>query len=562
MRKPVPLRRAEARRPGTPLPVLIEDDAEDAQINRINDLTRAGRANWFGLMAYLAFMLVTVLGVEDADFFIPSRQTDLPLIGVSIPTTSFFLFAPVLGAALYVYLHLIIRKCTEALTAPPPFVRKTAMDPKGVPLENPVLPWLLNDLVLRLRGDGAAKRRPLDALATLTAILLIWLAGPAVLLITWSWSLPAHAEWMSITILIGAAFCIFAGWTSALRLRRGLACAGRDTPNPEADAAEARGHRQRDIWGRVAFLTLLALTLFKTEISVTIFGGISLLARADLAGVTFAELPPGAVNPDTSRHRYRAEWCARQGLKPDVCGHGNGFGAPKFQAEMRRRWCSWHPMPEGADCEAYFTQLDAEFDAEWQDLRRRTIAALAKPDLSGRDLRDADLRNATMPGIDLRDAQMEGAVLFRAQMEGAVLTRAQMEGADLTGAQMEGAVLTGARFQSANWAWANVRSPAQFADFRGGQDLTQEMLDHVIGNEHTLLPADPPGLHVWTCWAVPPEGFDAMVARAAGIAYDSTGDLGFVTEDDLRAQWLCPSGTEPQPTGTPLGLDEVPPWEQ
>lgn len=36
---------------------------QDAQINRINDLTRAGRTTWFGLLAYLVFAYITVLGV-------------------------------------------------------------------------------------------------------------------------------------------------------------------------------------------------------------------------------------------------------------------------------------------------------------------------------------------------------------------------------------------------------------------------------------------------------------------------------------------------------------------
>ena len=42
---------------------------------------------------------IALLAVEDADFFIPERQTELPLIGVSIPTALFFAIAPGLGRA-------------------------------------------------------------------------------------------------------------------------------------------------------------------------------------------------------------------------------------------------------------------------------------------------------------------------------------------------------------------------------------------------------------------------------------------------------------------------------
>ena len=146
MRKPLSLRRAEARTAARSVGAPVDGGDTDRQIARINQLTRAGRTNWFGLLAYLAFTLVTVLGVSDADFFIDSRQTQLPLIGVSIPTFDFFTFAPILGAALHVYLHLLIRKATEALAEPDPLIR-------GRPLEEALQPWLLNELVLRARRD-------------------------------------------------------------------------------------------------------------------------------------------------------------------------------------------------------------------------------------------------------------------------------------------------------------------------------------------------------------------------------------------------------------------------
>jgi hypothetical protein len=91
-----------------------------AQIERIDALTAAGRTNWFGLVAYPIFAFITVLGVTDADFFIPSRQTQLPLVNVEIPTKSFFYFAPILATALYAYLHLHIRKAPPPSPPPPP----------------------------------------------------------------------------------------------------------------------------------------------------------------------------------------------------------------------------------------------------------------------------------------------------------------------------------------------------------------------------------------------------------------------------------------------------------
>ena len=56
------------------------------QIDRINEISSYARTSWLGLMAYLAFVFITLLGVQDADFFVPARQTQLPLVNVAIPT--------------------------------------------------------------------------------------------------------------------------------------------------------------------------------------------------------------------------------------------------------------------------------------------------------------------------------------------------------------------------------------------------------------------------------------------------------------------------------------------
>lgn len=184
-------------------------------IARIDALTATGRANWLGLLAYLSFALITTLGVEDVDFFVDSRQTQLPLVNVSIPTFSFFVFAPILGAALYAYLHLHIRKVTEALAEVPP----------GPPLpEERIKPWLLNDFVLRQRPDRdrAIRRRPLDALAGLTTWFLVWSLGPLVLGLMWVRTWPAHNLWLSLLCAACLMISLYAGAMSWTKMRQDL----------------------------------------------------------------------------------------------------------------------------------------------------------------------------------------------------------------------------------------------------------------------------------------------------------------------------------------------------
>jgi hypothetical protein len=112
---------ARSRRSPTPVGTTGPAPPDDprAADRPSNQISAIARTSWLALLGYLAFIGVTLLGVEDADFFVPARQTDLPLVNVAIPTFSFFLFAPILGAALYAYLHIHLLKLWDAIAAAP-----------------------------------------------------------------------------------------------------------------------------------------------------------------------------------------------------------------------------------------------------------------------------------------------------------------------------------------------------------------------------------------------------------------------------------------------------------
>ncbi|HSF94131.1 MAG TPA: hypothetical protein VLA52_03825 [Thermohalobaculum sp.] len=91
-----------------------------AILAHIAELSRNARANWFGLIGLCLFVGVTLLGHEDADFFAFGAETKLPLVNVEIPVKAFFTFAPLLVAALYIYLHLYLISLWDALADAPP----------------------------------------------------------------------------------------------------------------------------------------------------------------------------------------------------------------------------------------------------------------------------------------------------------------------------------------------------------------------------------------------------------------------------------------------------------
>ena len=568
----------------------------DDQITRINELSTLARTAWFTLLGYLVFVGITLLGVRDADFFVPSRQTDLPLVNVSIPTASFFWIAPILGAALYTHLHLFLIKLWDAHGE----ARTSDADATHH--------WLVGDFVLIRQGDEDASRRPLAFLTDGITRLLVWAAGPFVLGYAWWRSMPAHAEWM--TLLIGACFWLtlvvgFTSWWRAEdRLRqlwpglwttwwRRAAAAGTGLVLIAVSWLRTEGGLEDYVtWGWT--LDDVSFTVPADTPVVRWFTDEELLlplARTDLIGEELVPLPDDWRASSVARAAFRETFCRREGIAMDACGQPaaprRGPADPLLAA--RKTWCNDHGGFMDGDCIDHFADLDRRFANAWTEERRSEINALPSLDLRRRDLRRADASFTSLVGADLRGARMGGAVLSRAQMDSANLSRAQlgravlrgaqmdggnlswaqmdgadfrgaeMDGTNLFGAQMNGTNLSGANLRRSAWASASIRaSLAHTADLRGTTGLTQGKLEELIGNDSTLLPQGldlnmDQSLHIWSCWATPPLDLDRIIAYAAEPLANDATRAGLHAA--LRAAFLCGPDNSRRKTGTPLALD-------
>ncbi len=86
---PVRVEKAD-RQPGADSTVPRENPAAPdfkEIIARINDISGYAKGTWFALLGVLVFSGITLLGVEDTDFFAAESETKLPLVGVSVPVT-------------------------------------------------------------------------------------------------------------------------------------------------------------------------------------------------------------------------------------------------------------------------------------------------------------------------------------------------------------------------------------------------------------------------------------------------------------------------------------------
>ncbi|MDP1668509.1 pentapeptide repeat-containing protein [Phaeovulum sp.] len=449
-----------------------EPRAATEALARIESITRMARANWLALLSFLAFVGVTLMGVEDADFFLTERQTQLPLIGVMIPTNLFFYIAPALGALLYVHLHIYLLKLWKALAdAPTSFV--------GNPLSERASVWVVVDMALAHR-PGASHAYSLRGLAGFVTFVSIFLFGPIILLTFWWRSMPKHDEVLTV-IACGVPLIasLYAGTKSYMDLRRAM----RQVP----PSGENSGY-----FGKTALIFLFVLACL-----VAIGGGWLMtegvlagctdyfnsrktnclknldprqFARAKLEFVRFAILPVGWVDANVAEPTFRAEWCNRNGIDLLACGAGPlASTSPSPISEFQRRsWCAARSVtPVGQDaCAEAFDSLELAYPEAWRSARLATLNSLSSVDLQEADLRGAylaganltrtNLRSARLDRADMTGAILEGTIFSAAQLELAGLSRANMRFAILVGANLSGALLVDALLSGANFTAARL----------------------------------------------------------------------------------------------------------
>ncbi len=507
-------------------------------------------AGQFGLLAYLAFVGVTLMGVEDADFFVSTRQIQLPLVGVSIPTLTFFWTAPLLGAVLYVYLHLHLMSLWHALARAP-----TEID--GKPLGERGDPWPVNDLALRTRRDKPFRTQPLRWLANLVTIALVWLAGPVVLVGFWLRSMPAHELGMTLLISLCVLVSLFVGVSSAVTFRQVI-------PLEKEHARPWRPMWRKALAGLVAvvvlfygaawsqfgfptdprvnaaFDTMEAWTGPRFEDEVANDGSVAQSARdaqtawletwirrlgaelssADLTEVELVPKPSDWRSRVVAQRRFRAEWCAQQDVPRSVCsetGVEDAIDRTSLNAQ-RVAWCDTAPhiphmpgfeateAPKVLRCARFFAQQDEGFLEAWNEERQSQLDALSPLDLRGRDLRIAKANGAFLANADLLGAHLEGAGLRRASLEGATLQFAHLkraalqfshlEAADLGGAHLEGADLLRAKLQGAVLWGAHLESTNLRGSQLYGADLRFAHLKRAVLRLAHLKRADLGGAHL------------------------------------------------------------------
>ena len=104
---------------GAELPAELSDFPALANVAEVS---RHARVNFLAVVASCVFCWLTVAQTSDGSLIANRGELTLPVINTEVPVTGFFLFAPVILLALYVYLHLYLQRMWEGLSRLPAYL--------------------------------------------------------------------------------------------------------------------------------------------------------------------------------------------------------------------------------------------------------------------------------------------------------------------------------------------------------------------------------------------------------------------------------------------------------
>lgn len=464
---------------------LPGDIARFDGLGHVAETSRNAATVFFGLLGACLYSCLTIATTTHAGLVIGTDDLTLPVIGAPIPTTEFYLAAPIMLLMMYVYFHLYLERLWVGLASLP------AVFPDGKSLDEKAYPWICNAVARAHFRRLAPRRGMMTRLEYFVTVALGWFVVPATLAYFWLDYLPMH-HWPvtgAHLALMGAAvlFGIYS-YHVAVRTLRGEAV---DTDR----AGKGATRTTMGFWTILAgvFVVMILMTkgvhdrTFPDDPSSGTWSERLLRSRLgawtflDIRGVDISARPPNWTGASD------AELALVKGadLQGADLRHMSAEGAFFVKARLRGADLRGARLALAEFRQAVFTvrrdSARGGFAAEAAsgEQERREIDCLRGRDaasLRGADIWRADLREAELCGVDLA-----GAILVQAKLSGADLRRADLEKADLGGADLLPVFSDkfGTRatdLSMANLAGANLRDAKLVQAVLAGADLRGAIL--------------------------------------------------------------------------------------
>jgi uncharacterized protein YjbI with pentapeptide repeats len=484
----------------------------------VNDSAGKASVLWLSLVTLGTYLFIATGSVTQRDLFLDST-IKLPVLGVDLPVTGYFLFAPVLLLVLHFYVLLQL----QGLGSKPADYNELLDGDFTEPPARRLMRRRLDDFPFVQFLAGVEGRRAgwvgflLASICGIT-IVVFPLALLLQLLIVF---LPFHGAtvtWLHRGAIVADLVMVWVFWWTVMR------------------PALLKGWLRMVTTGVGVFGTA-AIVVF--SIFLATYPG-EAMHRNGVAGMVDAAV--GFVLRDDARTASRLLF---EGDIANASGRPNSLFSnriilleARIYDETSHRNAEVSASLRGRDLRGAILRR--------ADLRRAdfTGANLIEAALTGARLQDArfgcpdhvqfrmklrgrfrqvvdaetctDLRSA-----DLTDAELQGASLDDARLQGAYLTRAKLQGASLAGANLTAASLSSARLEGASLAGATLLGALLFGAQMQGTDLGDADL-----NSATLYRTQLQGANIGNAKLANAEFNQANVYRTA-IESDKYPDTAF-----------------------------------
>jgi len=369
--------------------------APDWLIDNIAELSRNARSIYLIYLGFLAYCAITIVGTTDRQILL-DESVRLPLVGVDVSFTGFFVIAPLVAIGTFVYLQLYLQRLKRL---------KNTLRTEYEPVETGRLyPWMLN--VVDDPNPGFV-----GWLQRAVVKMVLWWMLPVVLFLFAIWYLKAQDPvwgWVVIGMPVIGSMTVLYFWEqyeNRTNLSRQL----------------TRVNRNR--------LFLIAGSLLLQSVIIFIFVQITILGDIPIAQ---------GEQADTD-----SEWGGLSSLDDQ-----NTVWLPAFALNIVKVDVSYQSLI-----------AEQKYARYWADLSNKRLygANLAASTLINADLRDARLEGTDLQDAQLDSANLQRAYLNGANLDGAQLHKAQLDSADFHKTKLRQANLRGAQLEKAQFDSTNLR---------------------------------------------------------------------------------------------------------
>lgn len=437
--------------------------APDWLIENIAELSKNTRSLYLIYLGALLYCAVTVVGVTDRQMLLDEAVT-LPLIGVGVPLTGFFVFAPVVLIATFVYLQLYLQDLQS--------LKHTMRETYGKEDPGRLYPWIMNVVDHPQPGLVGSLQK------SAVKVVLWWLLPVVLFLFGFSYlkmQEPVLGAIITAMPLLGLCASLF--FWHAFR------------PESVGSWINVRGSIDKSATAATGLMVFGVLVFL--FVSVAWMGVIPDVARSlTMIDVSYQSL--------VTEQKYAPYWVDLSGKKlrganmqattlinADLSNarldganlrsaelDSADFSQASFSgADLRGAYYSGAVFEATDFSNAIFESADfsgvsfrgADFSAAELDSADFSKAHFMEADFSESNLwlaafSGADLRSAAFSGADL-----EGASFSKADLRSADFSEADLRSADFSGANLEGAVFSKAKLQRADFADKDL-SMADFSE--------------------------------------------------------------------------------------------------